>query len=266
MIANYHTHTARCNHARDTEEQYVQAALEAGLEILGFADHTPYFFPGEYYSGFRMLPEQLPGYCDTVRSLRKKYAGKIRIPLGLELEYYPELLPELLPALRDAGIEYLLLGQHFIGNEIVDPYPAGGGYRHEHYSGSPTHEESVLRRYCHQTADAMNTGLFSYFAHPDLIFYTGSEQTYREHMRLICREAKSCGIPLEINLLGIREGRNYPNPMFWQLAAEEGCQAVLGCDAHAASHLLEKKAEQEARKMAALYGLEILDKVPLRSL
>lgn len=46
MLANYHTHTWRCNHAEAGEEDYVLAAIDQGFRILGFADHTPYFFPG----------------------------------------------------------------------------------------------------------------------------------------------------------------------------------------------------------------------------
>lgn len=253
MIANYHTHTWRCNHASGAEERYVEAALSRGLKTLGFSDHTPYFFPGDYYSGFRMRPEQLPDYCRTVLELRNMYAGRIEIPLGLELEYYPDLLPRLLPVLRDHGIEYLLLGQHFIGNEID-----------EHYSGLPTADEEILRRYCHQTMDAMNTGLFSYFAHPDLLFFTGSETAYRRNMTELAREAKSCGIPLEMNLLGIREGRNYPNPMFWEIAAEEGCSVILGCDAHAPEHLLEEKAEPKARELLSCFGVIPVEQITLR--
>ena len=30
--ANYHTHTARCGHAIGTDEEYVQAAIQAGLK------------------------------------------------------------------------------------------------------------------------------------------------------------------------------------------------------------------------------------------
>ena len=67
MKANYHTHTWRCNHAVGTEEGYVLAAIRAGMEILGFSDHTPYLFPGDYYSNFRMRPEQLPDYARTVQ-------------------------------------------------------------------------------------------------------------------------------------------------------------------------------------------------------
>ena len=65
MIANYHTHTWRCSHATGTEEEYVQAALDRKLEILGFSDHTPYGFPQGYDSWFRMKQEQLADYCNT---------------------------------------------------------------------------------------------------------------------------------------------------------------------------------------------------------
>ena len=46
MIANYHTHTHRCNHAIGRERDYIENALSGNLEVLGFADHTPYIFPG----------------------------------------------------------------------------------------------------------------------------------------------------------------------------------------------------------------------------
>lgn len=255
MIANYHTHTWRCNHASGSEEAYVECALQRGLKILGFSDHTPYTFPNGYDSWFRMHPDQLGDYCNTVRKLRDQYCGRIEIPLGLELEFYPALLPQQLPVILDQGIEYLLLGQHFIGNEAGEPY-----------CGDPTSDLSILKRYCAQTADAMQTGLFTYFAHPDLLCYTGSDRDYREQMRLICREAKSCGIPLEINLLGYFKKRNYPDQRFWELAAEEGCSVILGCDTHDPKHLLETDTERRALEMVEALGLTLLETVELKSI
>ena len=67
MIANYHSHTTRCNHAKGTEEEFVRCALERGLKIFGFSDHTPQYFSGDYYSFMRMRPEQLEDYCATDR-------------------------------------------------------------------------------------------------------------------------------------------------------------------------------------------------------
>ena len=255
MIANYHTHTWRCNHATGNETQYVENAIQAGLQILGFSDHSPYIFPAGYYSSFRMYPQQLEGYVHTVLNLRKTYEGKIGIPLGLELEYYPDLLPNLLPILRDQPLDYVILGQHFVGNEINDPY-----------SGTHAEDNKLLERYTNQSIDAMQTGLFTYFAHPDLLNYMGDDNFYRAQARRICQEAKSCGMPLEINLLGIRNKRNYPNPLFWEMAAEENCDVILGRDAHEAEALLQKEPEEKAMEMVRKYGLNLLQTVELKKL
>ena len=41
MLANYHTHTARCHHASGSEREYIEAAIAGGMKILGFSDHAP---------------------------------------------------------------------------------------------------------------------------------------------------------------------------------------------------------------------------------
>ena len=110
----------------------------------------------------------------------------------------------------------------------------------------------------------MNTGKFTYFAHPDLIHFLGSTQLYLHHMRDICREANSCGVPLEYNLLGQGGGRHYPTAKFWELAAEEGCDVILGCDAHAPDHLRKVGTEAELKDMIGRLGLNLLDTVPLK--
>lgn len=248
MIANLHTHTPRCNHAVGAEQEYVEVAIRAGFQVLGFSDHTPYFFPGDYYSRMRMYPQELQGYADTVRSLQKQYAGQLEIPLGLEVEYYPSLFSQLLPFLRDAGIEYLLLGQHWIEDEIG-----------QEYNARPTEDPVKLEKYCNQVIDAIHTGLFTYIAHPDLLNFIGDPKFYDAQMLRICREAKACDIPLEINLLGVNEGRNYPNPHFWELAAAEGCCAVIGSDAHMPEHVVHPEPEKKALELVQRLGLTLIE-------
>ena len=65
MEANYHTHTWRCRHASGTERDYIENAIDHGIKILGFSDHTPYPFPDGYTSGFRMHVDQLDDYVDA---------------------------------------------------------------------------------------------------------------------------------------------------------------------------------------------------------
>ena len=254
MIANYHTHTWRCNHASGTEEEYVRAAIDRGLEVLGFSDHTPYPFPWYHYSWFRMKTEDLGAYVATVMSLRQRYRDQIRIHIGVEAEYYPAYFPDLVDILKDHRVEYMILGQHYIDNELG-----------AHYSGNPSGKLEHLKRYCYQTMEAMQTGQYTYFAHPDLINYTGDESNYREYVRQLCREAKSCSIPLEINLLGLEKGKHYPNWRFWEIAAEEGCQAILGCDTHEVKAMKSTASEEKALTMVRELGIDLLDTVMLRS-
>lgn len=257
MIANYHTHTYRCGHARGTERDYAEAAREAGIRILGFSDHTPYHYPdgGTGSRTVRMSPEELPGYVEAVRSLAAEYRGSLEILLGLEVEYYPLCFSRLLELLRRNGVEYIILGQHFLGNEIG-----------ERYCGKTVGDEAMLTRYVDQSIEALETGLFSCFAHPDLLGFAGEETVYDAQMRRLCRAARETDTPLEINLLGIREGRQYPAERFWQIAAEEGNAVLLGSDAHRPEHLLDTATEEEALQLARRCGLRLLDTLPLRRL
>ena len=253
MKENYHTHTKRCGHAWGTEREYVERAIEGGLEVLGFSDHTPYVFPNGFKSGIRMGMDELEGYVDTVLSLKKEYRGDIEIHLGLEVEYYPELFGKLLETVKEYPVEYFLLAQHFLDNE----YDTGL------YSGTPTDSQVILKKYFDQLTEAMETGEFTYLAHPDLIRFTGDGNIYEQHARRFCRRAKELGMALEINFLGLMDQRHYPREEFWRIAGQEGCSAVFGADAHAPQNVWDGKTLSMAEHLAEKYSLKVLPAVDL---
>ncbi len=252
MLANYHTHTWRCNHARGDERSYVEQAIAAGIRVLGFSDHGPCPFPDGHNSWFRMSVAACPEYFATVRQLRKEYAGRIDIHAGVELEYYPAIFPAQLELLRQQGCEYMLLGQHYLHNEEDNIY-----------SGELTDDPARLIQYVDQAIEGMATGYFTYLAHPDLIHFRGDKSTYLFHMRRLCRAARELNVPLELNLLGLYERRNYPTAVFWELAAEEGNRTVLGCDAHCPEALNRPETEAAGRRFLARLGLQPEESVPL---
>lgn len=253
MIANYHTHTTRCHHASGTEEEYICSAIDAGCQILGFSDHAPHPYPDGYVSRIRMLPEELSDYTDTLCTLRQKYARQIRLHIGLEAEYYPGLFSEFKHMLLDQPVEYLILGQHWCGNEV-----------NEVYVGRPTEDSQMLSRYVDQVLAALDTGAFSYVAHPDVLHFVGDAKTYEHHIRNLCKGVASRDFPLEINLLGLRNSAHYPNPAFWRVAAEENCRCVLGVDAHQPDQFLDQTPEQKARAFAEELGLRLESSVSLQ--
>ena len=253
MTENYHTHTARCRHATGTEEEYVLRAIDGGFKVLGFSDHTPFLFPDGYYTHMRMYPDQLEDYVTTVLRLKEKYAGQIDIRLGLEVEYYPDRMEDLFKLIAPYDIEYFILGQHWCGNEQGEPY-----------NGRPTTDPAHLERYCSQCITAMETGRFTYLAHPDLLLLEGDPVFAREQAERLCLGAKKCDMPLEINLAGILTNKHYPREAFWEIAGQVGCTVVIGSDAHTAANVVLPAAEARAMEIVEKCGLQLLEHVPLR--
>ena len=257
MRACYHTHTQRCGHARGTDEEYVRAAIDAGVRLLGFADHAPMLYPFNYVSGFKMRPEQIEDYFSSLLSLREKYRGQIEIKIGFETEYYPELWESALNFWRNYPIDYLILGQHFISGE---KYIEG-----EQYSGNPSDSRERLSAYADRLISAINTGKITYIAHPDLFNYVGEggEEVYLFEMRRVINEAKRLSIPLELNLLGLSEGRSYPKEAFWREVGKIGGDVVIGCDAHSPDRVAKAEELLAAQKYAEKFGLKLVDRVEL---
>lgn len=249
MQYNYHTHTARCHHAVGSDREYVEAAISKGMHTLGFSDHAPYLFPDGYQSGFRMKTDQIFEYADSIRALAKEYQKDIRILCGFELEYYPDFHKEEMAFLRQAQPDYLLLGQHFIGNE-----------RYEFPSSRQYCDDFALIGYVSQVLAGLATGDFLYVAHPDLAGMRFSEECIQKEYRRLCEGTKRMGIPLEINLLGVRDHRHYPSNAFFKIAAEVGNDVVIGADAHDPVSLIDT-GEEQALQMAKDLHLHVVEKL-----
>lgn len=251
MLANYHTHTVRCQHAQGEDKAYVEAAIQSGMKVLGFSDHCPWIYKDGYVSGTRMLPGQLDDYFYSMEQLRREYAHEITLYIGFEAEYIPEQMENQNRLLADYPIDYMILGQHFTSPE---PYCA--------YSGFPTESEAALEKYVDTVIAGMETGKYRYVAHPDLMNFTGSETVYRKHYGRLCAYLKEKGIPVEINMLGYVQQRHYPSALFLQIAQETGNTAIIGCDAHNPQSLLDIDAQQACRKLAEQFGLPVVDFLP----
>ena len=242
---NYHMHTTRCGHATGEDRAYVEAAIAAGYETVGFSDHTP--FPAGYPRNeyVRMAHDQLEGYVSSVLSLQKEYQNDIRLLLGLEVEYYPNWFEAWQKFTSPYPFDYFLLGQHYVGADD-----------NSYYSGRPTNDPAVLKKYVDRCIAGMKTGMFLFLAHPDLLDYQRpNSPEYASEMRRLCEAAKELHVPMEINLLGIRENRPYPKQQFWKIAGEVGGDVVFGVDAHSPDALSHPASVAFAEDMVRRYGL-----------
>lgn len=253
MLANYHTHTPRCHHAVGDERAYIENAIQAGMKILGFSDHSPQIFTDGFVSGIRMRPDEAEDYVTTLRRLGEEYRNDITIYVGFEAEYFPSIFPALRQFCRDLGVDYLIMGQHCLINEPEN-----------NWVGRPDPDQARLTLYVDQVLEGLSTGSYTYLAHPDMFFYTGDEDWFHTEMTRLCQGVKRLGLPLEVNMLGVAEHRHYPSERFYRIAAEVGNDVIVGCDAHNPNALLDLNNQQKTRAFAEQFGLQVRDTVSFR--
>ncbi|MCR5599690.1 MAG: histidinol-phosphatase [Ruminococcus sp.] len=246
MLANYHTHTSRCGHARGEDREYVESAIANGIKVLGISDHCPWDYGNDYVSQIRMRPYEIEGYFRSFTDLKSEYASDIKIYIGFEAEYIPELIEAQDKLLADYPVDYMIMGQHFNHIEYEGAY-----------MGIPTADERLLIEYVDHIIEGMESGRYRYLAHPDLLDFTGSDELYEEHFTRLCEYLKSKDIPLEINLLGRAGGRHYPSERFFSIVQKVGNKAIIGCDAHMPQSLGDTETIEWGRRFAERFGLEL---------
>ena len=257
MLKNYHSHTARCGHAWGTDDEFVQAAIDNGYSVLGFSEHSPWPFKDGYQeidSRQRITVEELDSYITDMHALKDKYADRIEIKIGLECEYFPQYF-DWLKTVR-SKLDYLLLGVHC-------------AYHDEHLSHYYARSTRVaqVEEYLRCALAGMESGMFAYLAHPELCLadYPKFDDVCKEMVHSICRKAKELDMPLEYNLYGVdkqhrgrQKGLGYPCKLFWEAAADHGCTAIIGVDAHRPEHF-NRQRFLDAQEYLKSLGMKLID-------
>ena len=101
---NLHMHTTYCD-GKDSAEAMTLAAIDEGLAAAGFSGHS--FTPHD--PSYCMSREGTQKYIEEISALREKYAGRIRLLLGTELDRYSDI--DLSP------YDYYIGSVHYIFSE-----------------------------------------------------------------------------------------------------------------------------------------------------
>jgi len=262
MKTNYHTHTPRCRHALgENAAEYAMSAYKAGLEVLGFSEHCPF---SDRDLGYRMPYEELPDYINEIQDLIKNYKNKMKIHMGLEVEYLPDCDKEensfYKYLLNDLKMEYLLLGEHF--------FEAQDGVVYNIYN-IPGPEKIV--DYALACKKAMSTGYFKVIAHPDI--FGVNDYEWDENMEkasdIIIEAALEYDVILEYNANGYRRGIQsyksgerlmYPLKKFWEKVSRTDAKVVIGSDSHNPKEIWDS-AMWKAQEDLALLGIRFIETI-----
>ena len=260
MLSNYHTHTAFCKHAEGMPIDYCREAVAHGMRVLGFSDHCPW--PDGLWNSVRMDFDQLDDYFASIQVAREQFP-LMEIHSGFECEFRKDLgnfIPDTF--LQPDRAEYLLLALH----SFLDEHG-------EWQNAWQISTNEGLLGYARHAIEAMESGWFTAFAHPDLFAHGGCtwQGVTIECAKMILQTAQDCHIPLELNCNGfhrrlIRDEfglprRPYPYLPFWALAAEYDVQVFVGADAHRPEFLFS--TNEDCLAIAHYYGLQVTETLPM---
>lgn len=227
-VANLHTHSHYCGHGSGEIAEYVEAAREAGLTLLGFSEHCP--LADDRYRSTRMAYADQGRYEADVRA--QGGDDDITVLLGYECDYDPVYHSYLTEVATRT--DYLLGAVHFLNTASE----ADDSLFYRRLS------KRDLGRYADRYCEMLQSGLFLYGVHPDVFTFNyhlwDSEATAISRTIIEC--ALDAGIGLEINGYGLQKlvvpaadgpTHSYPHARFWALAGEyPGLKVVSSSDAH----------------------------------
>jgi histidinol-phosphatase (PHP family) len=228
MPADYHSHTPLCHHATGTPEEYVEAAIAAGVTEFGISDHAPAH--PEPHDDWRMLERDLPAYFDWVEAARSRAAGRLPIRVGLECDWLPGCEKWIEALARRHDWDYLIGSIHYLGRWDFDNPKWLGRW-------AETDVEETWTRYWDEYAAMAGSGLFDFLGHPDLVkkfSYRPAGDLRRFYEPAVAAIAAADGA-IELNTAGWHKpcAEQYPSSEFLQLACSAGIPLLISSDAHA---------------------------------
>lgn len=253
-----HTHTKWSHHGSNQSlEEYIERAIALGFDEYTVSEHAP--LPLDFLKNSigpiddsAMHWEELNDYQAEVTRLKKKYAAKINIKQGFEIDYIADYEPQIRVFLRDNSdwIDEIVLSVHFMKNRAGQLY--GIDYSPEllaeGFKLELANPQELFQRYYATLAQSVE-------------FITGLPQNINiriGHMTLIRKYQKYFDLPdfdhniystirdilemlhnrhyqLDFNAAGISKpynGEPYPSLDIAKAAHEMGITLVYGSDAH----------------------------------
>ena len=229
-----HNHTTLCNHAEGSMDEYIQKAIEIGIDIFGFSEHAPMDFDPKY----RMDISQKPFYENQIKTLREKYKNQIEILHAYEVDFMQNkslMLDEVLKS----KVDYLIGSVHFIQEKDNHLW----GFDNPEFIGKYKEKniDDIWIDYFDVIEQMANSKLFDVVGHLDLIKVF--KYLPNKDIRIIATNAlkaiKKSNMVLEINAAGLRKPikEPYPSKNLLELAFDLQIPITFSSDAHAVEQI-----------------------------
>jgi histidinol-phosphatase (PHP family) len=244
-------HTVFCD-GEDEIETYCRAAWEGGFASLGFSAHAPVYAKTGIVSDWHLSENRLAPYLEAVRDAALRWAGKIPVYLGLEVDYIQGRMGPADTDYRDMGLDYIIGSVHYV-------VPPGGGepftvdgpredFDRDVRSRFGGDGEALMETYWDTLERMIRAGGFDILGHMDLVkknnrreeWFSLTGGRYTGKARSLAALIARSGIVAEVNTGGLNRGRTedtYPSREILAFLREQGVPVTITADAHRVSDL-----------------------------
>lgn len=250
---NLHAHTTFCD-GKHSAEEMVLAAIDAGMETLGFSGHSGLPF----YTDWSMNAVHTQAYQKEILRLKEVYGDQICILLGIE--------QDLLAGVPSYPYDYVIGsvhclqvdGEHFMVDETAEVLSNAAK---KHFGGD---FYRLCKFYYQMMTQVVEMTRCDIVGHFDLVtkFNEGGCQFDENDPRYLKAALDALDFLLEkdvvfeINTGAMSRGYRrapYPSPILLRRIAEKGGRVTITSDAHAKENLLY--AFSDAVQLARACGL-----------
>ena len=238
-LTNYHSHCLYCD-GRANMEDFIRFAISEGFSSYGISSHAPLPFS----TAWTMEWDRMDDYLSEFSRLKGKYADKIELAIGLEIDYLNEESNPSVARFRELPLDYRIGSVHLLYDdkgEIVDVDVTADKFRRlvdNHFNGDLVR---VVHLYYDRLMRMVELGGFDIVGHADKMHYNASayhpglldESWYdaliQEYFDAIARK----GYIVEINTKSYLElGTFYPNERYFPVLLEKGIRVQVNSDSH----------------------------------
>ena len=257
---NLHTHSIFSD-GKSTPEEVVVEAINQGMKVLGFSDHSPVPFE----NSFAIKNDEVQNYISTIKSLKEKYQDQIDIYCSMEMDFIPGIVKDFKKTKEELSLDYMIGSVHLVGNDInklwfidgskVETYDEG---LFNYYNGDI---KKGVKTFFHQYNEMIETEEFDIVGHFDKIkmhnrdrYFTENEKWYRDLLMETLTLIKEKSLIVEVNTRGIYKKRSedfYPSTWILPIMCEMNIPVVISSDSHKSEELtLCFKEAEDALKTA----------------
>lgn len=243
-----HVHPDYSIDSKTSIERYCVRAGQIGLRVIGFSTHYDINPVRADADPFMVVDGQkvsagnvaLGRYVDDCLEAGKLFP-KLKILVGLEVDYFPGVEEKISKIKNEFTFDYLIGSVHCVGGVNLSSAKEVEQYCRTHSLGQ------MADGYFDMLFKVADCGLFDIIGHADYYLrfcpaYYGPEifDIYKDRLERVARAAVRTSTGFEINSSYKRHGGDsfFPNPEFVKLAARLGATInSLGSDSHHEDHL-----------------------------